>query len=282
MANGTDPTRTIIITGISPLCALSEATAHCFANSGATHLALLGYADDHLEKVVSNISSKFPHIKIYSQQVDVASSESLGIASHHIRSTLGSWDVFVHVPSAHAARCPDTTIRGADEDLWWGSFERNVRSLHFIAKHFFPKMKPNATFLNIVRTDLDGGGMEKDSAGNASGVAAAKVVEYLGEENEAFGLKAMCIVSLPEDNHVADFIPWVAEHRSNFVHATTLEARVGIEGYEVVGGELRKREYLEDGTLENGTQTFIDIRNGMLKEGTPSDTEKDTEMTNGA
>lgn len=255
MASSTSPSRTVIITGISPLYALSEETARSFASDGVTtHLALLGSAEDYLEKVQSDLSSKFPNVTILAEPVDITSSESVGIASHHIRSTLGAWDVFVHNASAHAARCPDTTIRGADEDLWWGSFERNVRSLHFIARHFFTKMKAAATFINIVRTDLDGGGIERDSAGNASGLASAKVVEYLGEENEDHGLKVMCIIALPEDKSVADFIAWSATQRSTFVHAMHLDASVGIHGYEVVEGKLRRRYGFEDGPSENGTQ----------------------------
>ena len=255
MANTTTPSRTVIVTGISPLYALSEETARSFASDhDTTHLALLGSDEAYLQKIESELSSQFPQITIHAQPVDITSSESMGIASHHIRSTLGAWDVFVHNGSAHASRCPDTTIRGADEDLWWGSFERNVRSLHFVARHFFPKMKTNATFINIVRTDLDGGGVERDSAGNASGVAAAKVVEYLGEENEDYGLKVMCIIALPEDKKVADFIAWSATQRSAFVHAMYLDASVGVQGYQVIGGKLRRLFYGENGSLEDALE----------------------------
>lgn len=262
MASTTSSTRTVIITGISPLYALSEETARSFASSNdTTHLALLGSDGEYLQKIESELSSQFPHITILAQPVDITSSESMGLASHHIRSALGAWDVFVHNGSAHASRCPDTTIRGADEDLWWGSFERNVRSLHFVARHFFPKMKQNATFINIVRTDLDGGGVERDSAGNASGVAAAKVVEYLGEENEDHGLKAVCIIALPEDKRVADFIVWSATQRAAFVHATYLDASVGVQGYFVVEGKLRRRFSRDHGSLD------VAIENGVQENG---------------
>jgi len=263
MANSTSPPRTVVITGISPLYSLSEDTAYSFATNGATHLALLGMADDYLQTVQSEIAAQFPHITVLAQPVDITSSESMGIASHRIRSTLGPWDVFVHNSSAHAERCPDTSIRHADEDRWWGSFERNVRSLHFVARHFFSKMKETATFVNIVRTDLDGGGIERDSAGNASGVAAAKVVEYLGEENEDDGLKVMCVIALPEDKNVGDFIVWTATQRVAFVHAMSLEASIGIRGYEVVEGKLRRRDVLDDDDLESEFRHGHTVNGGL-------------------
>ena len=233
--------------------ALSEETARSFASDNeTTHLALLGSSEDYVQKIRSELSSQFPHVTIFAHQVDVTSAQSVGIAAHNTRLAVDAWDVLVHNGSAHAMRCPDTTIRGADEDLWWGSFERNVRSLHFVARHLFSKAKGTATFINIVRTDLDGGGVERDSAGNASGVAAAKVVEYLGEENEEFGIKVLTIIALPEDQQVADFIRWSASQRSAFAHAMNLDASIGVQGYEVVGGKLRRRYVSEDGLLEQG------------------------------
>lgn len=230
---------------------LSEETACAFAGQNTTHIALIGPAKDYLEAIKTELSSRFPGLTVLAQQSDITSSESLGRASHVIRTQLGAWDVFIHNPSSHAARCPDTTIRGADEDLWWGSFLRNVRSLHFIARHFFPKMKPAATFINIVRTDLDGSGVERDSAGNASGIAAAKVVEYLGEENDE-GLKVMNLVAMPEDTMVADFVVWSVSQRLAFEHGMHLDASIGRAGYEVVNGKLWRCEIPEEDGFVNG------------------------------
>lgn len=272
MASTTSPSRTVVITGISPLYALSEETARSFASDNATtHLALLGSADDYLQKIQSELSSQFPHVTIFAHRVDITSSESVGIAAHNIRSALGAWSVFVHNSSAHAMRCPDTTIRGADEDLWWESFERNVRSLHFVARHFFSKAKGGATFINIVRTDLDGGGVERDSAGCASGVAAAKVVEYLGEENENLEIKVVTVIALPEDRQVADFIAWSATQRSAFAHAMDLDASIGVQGYEVIGGKLRRRYVSEEVSVEHHRPEDGGMEDGGMEDGRMED-----------
>ncbi|KAK5326136.1 hypothetical protein LTR70_002136 [Exophiala xenobiotica] len=283
MASTTRPSRTVVITGVSPLYALSEETARSFASDNATtHLALLGSAEDYLQKIQSGLSSQFPHVTVFAHRVDITSSESVGIASHNVRAALGAWNVLVHNGSAHAMRCPDTTIRGADEDLWWGSFERNVRSLHFVARHFFSKARGGATFINIVRTDVDGGGVERDSAGCASGVAAAKVVEYLGEENENLGIKVATVVALPEDRQVADFIAWSATQRSAFAHAMSLDASIGVQGYEVVGGKLSRRFVPEDASSEHRRPDDVSLEhrgpeNGRIENGTSHDRDSNSD-----
>src|SRR5262249_19729158 len=159
--------------------------------------ALLGLDEAHLSSTAANLKEKFPTLKVLNQKVDITSPESIGLASHEVRSQLGAWDVFVHIPGAFVPPqgSPRTTIRGADEDIWWGNFERNVRSLHFVARHFFPKMKRDAVFTNILLTDLANPGAStlenKASAEEASVLASIRVVEHLGKENENVGLKVV-------------------------------------------------------------------------------------------
>ena len=87
--------------------------------------------------------------KVLTQAVDIRSPESIALASHNIRATLGAWDVFVNCTALCAPlNVARTTIRGADEDDWWEPFERNVRTLHSIARHFLPKMKGGAVFVS--------------------------------------------------------------------------------------------------------------------------------------
>lgn len=248
----------VIITGISPSNPLSTYTAVAFAKAGASKLALLGTDNQYLQAVTSDLTSQHPDLDVLPQTVDITSSESLGLASHHIRSQLGAWDVFVHNASGFVPTdviekgSHRTTIRGADDDIWWSFFERNVRGLHFIARHFFPKMTARPVFINILPVLPDEGHVavgrsDGDSAENASGIAAAQIVEYLGEENRKTGLKAVNVVNRrPVDDRddrwsrtAADFVVWSAEKRSALVSGMHLDSDLGAEGYAEVEGSLR-------------------------------------------
>lgn len=75
----------------------------------------------------------------------MSKGQSIGRAAHDIRAALGAWDVFANF----AAVMPNlTTIAGADEDDWWRAFEVTAKFPLLFAKHFVPKARPGATFIN--------------------------------------------------------------------------------------------------------------------------------------
>lgn len=244
--------RVVIITGISSTSCLSRHTAHAFAEAGASKLALLGPDEENLDIVTANLKSEHPALTILPQTVDITSPESLGLASHRIRSELGAWDVFVHHPWAFTpsdvliTKTHRTTIRGSDDEIWWSFFKRNVRSLHFIARHFFPKMTANPTFINIAEEPKDTWSFEhRDSAETASALAAARVMDYLARENEKNGLKAVNVWAgnyrtwIPDDATTdAEFVVWCVSKRSKLAPGIQLESHLGIDGYTVLDGKL--------------------------------------------
>lgn len=108
----------------------------------------------------------------------------------------------IHNPSAFLEYPSGTTgtltpIRGADEDDWWDVFEVNVRSIQFVARHFFTKMREGAVFVDVLsvgmhdsaETNGTGGGRGGErgmSAWDASAAAAERVVSHLRAENGVF------------------------------------------------------------------------------------------------
>jgi len=185
----TDPAGfTAIITGFSPTHPLSKAILEALNSSipdtTPLSLALLSPTDTDQSFVPP---STYSNITILPLQCDITSPESIGRISHQIRAKLGAWDLFIHNAPDHVTaenQHDPASVRGSDEDTWWGVFERNVRSLQPVARHFFSKMKRGATFVNVLPAAVVGDGVVKGgSAESAAAVAAGRVVEYIAREN---------------------------------------------------------------------------------------------------
>ncbi|KAL6246082.1 hypothetical protein RBB50_007235 [Rhinocladiella similis] len=173
--------KTVIVTGAGH-GSIGGAVAQSFAQAGARKLALIARTESSLEATKNQIIQAFPDAEVMVVTADVSKAESVGVAAHTIRATLGAWDVFAHC----AAVAPThTTIAGADEDEWWHTFEINTRFSSHFAKHFLPKRRPNATYIgiNAGACHLPGSKFPKSSAYCASKLAMAKLDEYLAAEN---------------------------------------------------------------------------------------------------
>jgi NAD(P)-dependent dehydrogenase (short-subunit alcohol dehydrogenase family) len=134
---------------------------------------------------------------------------------------------------------PDlTTIAGADEDDWWSAFEIHAKFATHFAKHFLPKCRPNATFINTTAAScyLPPSRIPKSSAYSASKLAMAKLDECLAEENPQLRVftvhpgvvgtkmfeKAVGLANLPssfldEVELSANFMVWLASPESEFL-----------------------------------------------------------------
>lgn len=189
--------RTIVFFGLTEKIRAVGDGILSFVNAGFTKIALIGPSSSNLKQLADAVEleasqhSSLSKPEILVLEVDISSVESIGLASHNVRSKVGAWDVFVNCLALTPRKSPKTTIRGADEDEWWEPFERNVRTLHSIARHFFPKKTANAVFFNVVTVDIDRISEEKNSAENASQLAAARIVTHLRKENATDGFQAI-------------------------------------------------------------------------------------------
>lgn len=242
--NAVSPPGTLIITGINTNTTFPASILPVFLENNLANIALLGNSASHLEKVKRDIlsSPSKQSINLHTFEVDITSAHSVGIVSHKIRAELGAWDVFIHCATsevlssnANANVSPATTVRGGDEDEWWASFERNVRSLHHIARHFFTKMRVDAAFLNLLTYAVNGSCSDKESAGVASSIAAAKVIEYLAKENDGNGFRIMNVVIGKEDvsanrgRHLSELLAWCVSNEARFLSGRTVEASSSVE-----------------------------------------------------
>jgi len=174
--------KTVIVTGAGSR--VGSAVGLSFAQAGAPRIALVCSTQKTLQETKAKIEATCPDTTVFVSVADVSIAESMGSAAHHIRVALGAWDVFVsctaHVPNL-------TTMTGADEEDWWKAFEINVRFFQHFAKHFLPKRRPDATYIDVNgdAAHLPAGFMPKTSAYAASKLAAAKLDEYLALENSS-------------------------------------------------------------------------------------------------
>jgi NAD(P)-dependent dehydrogenase (short-subunit alcohol dehydrogenase family) len=138
---------------------------------------------------------------------------------------------------------PDTsTLAGADEDDWWKAFEIHAKFPAHFAKHFIPKCRPGATFINAnaAACIVPPSRMPKVSAYSASKLAMAKLDEYLAEENPQLrvftvhpGIVATRMAEkalgdldkLPSQDFMdsielpAHFMVWLASYESEFLRS---------------------------------------------------------------
>lgn len=239
------PHRVAVLTGIQPDAPFPIRIATSFLKAGFTRLALLGPSEPYLGEIKATLLHDHPQVTILTQKIDLTSPESIGLASHTIRSELGAWDVLIHSATPvtfSTSTSPQTTIRGADSDLWWSPFELNVRSLPHIARHFFPKTTAKPKFINVLSIDPSAASVSnnRNSAENASQLAAARVVEYLGMENEGSGMRVVNFVVTEEDlkldeermKKVDDLLVWCASEEAGSVSGRTVLARNGREGLQ--------------------------------------------------
>ncbi|KEF62679.1 uncharacterized protein A1O9_00652 [Exophiala aquamarina CBS 119918] len=184
-----DPTRpevsakdkTVIVTGAG-IGGIGSEVALSFAKAGAPNIALIGRTGKTLEETRTAVVSACPETNVFIAVADVSKAESIGRAAHDIRAALGAWDIFANFA---AVLPPASTIAGADEDAWWQAFEITVRFPFHFAKHFMPKARPNATFINVNAgaSHIPAARMPKNSAYSAAKLAAAKLDDYLAAEH---------------------------------------------------------------------------------------------------
>lgn len=223
--------KTIIITGANT--SLGYYTAAAFLAAGASGIALLDSNESSLERTKARLSSAYPNTasdKILAATVDFTDAQSLGVAAHNIRASLGAWDIFVH--ASFAVDKPRVTLRGSDDDDWWRVFEHNVRSVHHIARHFLTKTRQGAVIMNV-GDEPEGEfqvALENASAFAASMIARRKLFEILQKENEEIGLTvftgslrpSLLFGGVDEDVEARD----AKEGAENIVRFTTRESAV--------------------------------------------------------
>ena len=244
--------KTVIITG-GGSNSIGGSIALSFARAGAERIAVVGRTEKTLLGTKSKVEAECPSTTVLVSTADISDPESVGSAAHHIRVTLGAWDIFVH----NAGYLPHaTSLAGADTDDWWKGFATNVKFPHIFAKHFLTKCRPNATFISLSAgvVHLPASMTPGLSSYSASKLAVLKLNEFLAAENptlRVFNVHPGIVETpmhekywneqggkdaAPEADDVAlpaDFTVWLATSQAEFLRGRFLWANWDVD--EMVG-----------------------------------------------
>ncbi|CEL10647.1 hypothetical protein ASPCAL13763 [Aspergillus calidoustus] len=164
--------KTVIITGASG--GVGRATAISFDRAGASKIVLLGRDEAKLQETQEALSCS-------STVHSVAVTDEQGLRD--VAAAVGAWDVLILAAGYLSAK---NTLKDADTDEWWRSFETNVKGTMVTSKVFLPTANPNrAAIVGLTSGPLvfPPSAVIGASSYFASKLALIKVIEFLAAEN---------------------------------------------------------------------------------------------------
>jgi NAD(P)-dependent dehydrogenase (short-subunit alcohol dehydrogenase family) len=167
--------KNIVITGAGT--GIGAAIALSFAQSGASHIALLGRTEATLLKSKQAVNATYPETAVHVITADVANEASIRAALEKYASIVGKkLDVLV----ANAGVLPDPgTLLGSDASLWWSGYEINIRGQFNLIRAFVPLAEKNATVINVTTSVIQFPFVPGSSGYHGSKLGATKIFDYL-------------------------------------------------------------------------------------------------------
>ncbi|KAH6893017.1 hypothetical protein B0T10DRAFT_481269 [Thelonectria olida] len=160
---------------------IGSAIATSFAQSGITHLGLLGRNEKSLLKTKAEIEKINPATTVWTYAVDlVGASATQSAIAEFAASTEGKIDILV----ANAGYMPElSSVTDADLEDWWKSFEISVKGNFNLLRAFRPHAAEQATVLHISTAAIHLPYMQGYSGYRSSKIAAWKLFDYFHHEN---------------------------------------------------------------------------------------------------
>ena len=177
-ANG----KVVLITGGGT--GVGEATAHAFAAAGAKAVILCGRRLEPLNKVKSDVESKYPSTNAAVYSLDISSEDEVKQVFQAVKTRYGPLDVVVN----SAGHLSDKgTIAESSLSNFWSAFEITVKGGFLIAQSFLHNCSGNDPVLISMNSLL--AHMAAEQVGTAPGsyasskMAQGKMIEYVAKEN---------------------------------------------------------------------------------------------------
>lgn len=234
----------VLITGAAWEDGVGYAAATAFARAGASAIAVVdlhGVSDDLVEKLKSAATqAERPEPLVLSSVVDIADKDSVQAMHDVVLQRFGGrLDVLVN-NAAHQE--PYTPFLDADQDVYWRTWEVNVRGLFNMARIFLPMQLSTRTsndgLCTMINVSSSGALTARPGNGSyrSSKLAILRWTETLQSEYADQGLLTFCINpgaiktqmskglpenvrnSLPDRPEVAgDTIVWLAAERKEWL-----------------------------------------------------------------
>ncbi len=120
-------------------------TARCFAEAGASRIALLGRREQPLFDTKASIQEKFPKVEVVVASADITKQSEV-----HAAFAKFAGDGKIHVLVSNAAMVgPQEPVRDVNADKFVESVHQNIRGSFLVAQVFLRHASPNAVAIEI-------------------------------------------------------------------------------------------------------------------------------------
>jgi NAD(P)-dependent dehydrogenase (short-subunit alcohol dehydrogenase family) len=138
--------KVILITGGGT--GIGAATAHAFAEAGASRIALLGRREQPLLNTKASIQKQFPDVDIFTASVDVSKTDQVNAAFESFVPLASGKKIDVVVSNAATIGPLDSFLSVADDDFLNG-VTSNVAMAWNVARALIPRAAPDATVIDV-------------------------------------------------------------------------------------------------------------------------------------
>ncbi|KZT53704.1 NAD(P)-binding protein [Calocera cornea HHB12733] len=185
---GTLKGKVVFITGASR--GIGEATAIAFAKSGAS-LFLASRKQETLDQVKSDIISAVPDVKVGTLTTDVEQHESVKAAVEGCVKEFGKIDVVI----SNSGTMEDftQTIAQRDPDVWWKTWEVNVKGSFNVAHYTLPELSKTKGYFIFVSSMGAQGRRVGASAYQSGKHAINRIAEFAAMETADDDVKVFSI-----------------------------------------------------------------------------------------
>ncbi|RFU26478.1 hypothetical protein B7463_g9865, partial [Scytalidium lignicola] len=135
--------KTVIVTGGGT--GIGAETAHCFAEAGASRIALLGRREQPLLDTKASIEHKFSDVEVFVASTDVTKKSEVDAAFARF---VGNQKVHVLVSNA-AIIGPQDPVRDVDSDKFLEAIQQNLKGSLFVAQAFLRYASADAVAIDV-------------------------------------------------------------------------------------------------------------------------------------
>ncbi|KAK5995665.1 Short chain dehydrogenase citE [Cladobotryum mycophilum] len=246
--------KSVVLTGAGG--GIGAETALAFAESGTSHLALLGRTEKTLLATKASVNKAYPGTKVYTYVADIADHASLKTALDSFSAAVGGkLDILVS-NAGYLANL--STILGSEPGDWWSGFEINVKGNYNLTRAFIPVARSDATLIHVSSGGAHLPHLWGHSSYQVSKMAATRFYESLQAEHPE--LKVMQfhpgVVETPmrvksfqgkdarfqlEDVKLAaSFAVWSASEEARFLRGKFVWASWDVEELKAKASELER------------------------------------------
>ncbi|KAI9745013.1 MAG: hypothetical protein M1818_001291 [Claussenomyces sp. TS43310] len=135
--------KTVVVTGGGT--GIGAETARCFAEAGASRIALLGRREQPLLDTKASIEHKFADVKVFVASTDVTKKTEVDAA---FAKFVGDGKIHVLVSNA-AMTGPLDPVRNVDGDKFLEAIHQNLKGSLFVAQAFLRYASTNAVAIDV-------------------------------------------------------------------------------------------------------------------------------------